>query len=103
MSKQIKTIEDTIHRHRDARNRFHIPQRPWRRWDALARITFNALYSAMMDRPDVFIAPGVTAPKTRAELKRWSVTAYNAAWFAADELNIAIKAQAKAARAAVRR
>jgi hypothetical protein len=63
-------------------NRHRVPKKAWRRWSEGARHVFNELYAQMRERPDAFQAPAVERMKIAP--RSWSVTAWNAAWIAAD-------------------
>jgi hypothetical protein len=62
------------------RNKFKVPQRQWRKWHAGARQVFNELYAVMKDNQHLFLWNG---DKPRPK-RRWTITAWNAAWLAAD-------------------
>lgn len=63
-------------------NKFRVPIRQWRKWSLLARRAFNGVYSAMIESPWAFQPPSAKVTNGRA----WKVTAWNAAWIAADAI-----------------
>jgi hypothetical protein len=69
----------------DAVNRHRVPKRQWRKWSRHARAVFNELYGAMRESAWAFQSPKVKAMKIPARL--WQVTAWNAAWIAADAVD----------------
>jgi hypothetical protein len=69
----------------DAVNRHRVATRKWRRWSKQARAVFNELYGAMTASAWAFQSPKVTTLKIPARL--WRVTAWNAAWIAADAVD----------------
>jgi len=63
-------------------NRYRVPKKAWRKWPASGRRVFNELYAVMIQNPGLF--QHTRAPKpTRSN---WKVTAWNAAWIAADSI-----------------
>jgi hypothetical protein len=65
---------------RDEPNRHQVPVRHWRRWSPGGHRMFNALYESMRDNPHLFRPP--SSPVIPSD--DWHVTAWNAAWMAAD-------------------
>lgn len=61
-------------------NKYRVPQKQWRKWNANARVAFNDIYSRMAKAPSLFTHPKALKPKS----VHWKVTAWNAAWLAAD-------------------
>lgn len=59
-----------------------VTKRTWNKWSATARHVFHATYAAMRANQRLFTHPG--ADKVSA--KHWSTVAFNAAWWAADEV-----------------
>jgi len=64
------------------RNLHNVQQRTWRKWSAVARHTFNELYSSMKKNQILFLHPKQGA-LTR---QKWQTVAWNAAWVAADAI-----------------
>lgn len=65
------------------KNKFKVPKKQWAKWNIKARALFNTLYYAMVNNAYLF-------QHNDAELvskKHWNVTAWNAAWTAASELD----------------
>lgn len=58
----------------------------WKKRSEAARKTFNALYSLMMDNPELFTHP--KAPQLKPV--HWKTVAWNAAWIAADAVDESI-------------
>lgn len=61
-------------------NRYKVPQKQWRKWSDLQRHVFNETYGIMAKSPDLFLHRK-QEPLSR---EHWRVTAWNAAWIAAD-------------------
>lgn len=60
-------------------NTYRVPKKQWQKWNATARKVFNEVYGTMSKNPWVFLNPSTkTAPPG------WKITAWNAAWVAAD-------------------
>ena len=64
------------------RNKYKVPVKTWRKWSQRARYVFNDLYSSMTNSPFAFRTPALDKVKLTA--RQWKVTAWNAAWMAAD-------------------
>jgi hypothetical protein len=64
------------------RNSNKVPVKTWNKWSLRARYTFNTLYEGMKANPLLFLAPSTPEPTKR----QWKVTAWNAAWIAADAI-----------------
>lgn len=62
------------------RNSFKVPKRQWRKWSQRARHTFNELYRSLRQGWETITPPGAHGVPHQAR----RVTAWNAAWLAAD-------------------
>lgn len=71
-----------------AKNSNLVSRSQWRKWDESERELFNNLYFYMCHNMELFLHPKQKAPS----LEHWEVTAWNAAWIAADELRAKRKA-----------
>ena len=63
-----------------AKNIHKVNKHKWRKWGPVAQEVFNRLYYTMKKNPSVFLATG----QEELPKRRWKVTAWNAAWLAAD-------------------
>ena len=66
-------------------NRNKVPKKQWTKWNQKEiRLMFNGLYESMMNDPELFKHPKAEpmAPKY------WKTISWNAAWIAADILNM---------------
>ena len=61
-------------------NRYKVPLKKWRKWNATARRVFNETYSAMSSNQYIFLHP----QQGKISNRLWRTTAWNAAWIAAD-------------------
>lgn len=64
-----------------------VPAKQWRNWPDIAQRVFNLQFAEMMGWQDGFLHP-----KTRPVVaEEWKTTCWNAAWVAADNVQIALK------------
>jgi hypothetical protein len=64
-----------------------VNKRKWRKWSPISRRMFNELFYVMNENQSAFLHP-----KAKVEsAKKWSTTAWNAAWMAADNLEESLK------------
>lgn len=64
----------------EAFNQHRVPVRQWRKWSEQSRQVFNAVYETMREGQALFAHPDAV----EVPLPQWEVTAWNAAWTAAD-------------------
>lgn len=62
------------------KNEHKIPKKKWGSWTSVAKQVFNKTYETMMLSPSMF----QHASALPIEKEQWKVTAWNAAWIAAD-------------------
>jgi hypothetical protein len=61
-------------------NKFKVPAKQWRKWDASAQKLFNYVFKVMASDQQLFLHP-----QSALHAKRlWRTTCFNAAWIAAD-------------------
>lgn len=68
----------------DARNRYKVPVKQWRKWSRIARTVFNRVYNFAINNQSMLLHPGVKVVFTA---KHWKTTAWNVAWTAADAVD----------------
>lgn len=74
-------------------NKYKVPVKKWRRWGSQARAVFNSTFQQMENDQWVFVHREATAASSR----HWKVTAWNAAFAAADNVQRCLTAWAKQA------
>ena len=67
----------------DARNRYKVPVKQWRKWSRIARTVFNRVYNFAINNESLLMHPKAPASKP----VHWKTTAWNAAWVAADAVD----------------
>ena len=67
-------------------NDHHVPKKQWNKWNETSRFVFNELYEHMTIRPDLFQARTTTPMKVPTP--EWKITAFNAAFIAADAVRM---------------
>jgi len=74
-------------------NAHSVPAKQWRKWSDQARRVFNLMYVTMKDSPWICQSPTLERLHKDGLLsdKGWNVTAWNAAWLAADAADEARK------------
>lgn len=70
----------------DARNRYKVPQKQWRKWSRIARTVFSRVYMFMLHNERITVHP--RSPKQTPA--QWKTTAWNTAWISADAVDDAL-------------
>lgn len=70
-------------------NHHRVPKKQWDKWSWIARTTFNALYSEMIQFQCCFVHPKAAV----IPCEHWKTIAWNAAWIAATATHNAAREQ----------
>jgi len=68
------------HKDINPQNAHSVPKKQWKKWTMIGKNVFNKTYEYMMENPDHFKHPNADLVPTEF----FKITAWNAAWIAAD-------------------